>query len=548
METMEVIISILTLLGGVGAFLLGFKVLSENIEKLASGSLKRLFNKISKNRFIGVAIGALVTTIIQSSSATTVMIVGFVNAGIMNLFQATAMIMGANIGTTITAHIISLKELPISEVAFALAFVGIFMDMLSKKDKVKTSGLAITGLGLVFIALEFMSSAMDEFAKAGYIETILTSVNNPFLLLLLGALITAIVQSSSAVTGIIILMVGSIVESGGIIEGNALLFVILGTNIGTCITAILSSVGASVNARRASLIHLMFNVFGSIIFTVILLLWSSFMEDILMKWFNNATTQIAMFHTFFNVLTTIVFIPFINVFVKISQIIIKDKKEEQKTTYLDDRFLKTAGVAINQTVKETVLLGEIAMSTLDLAVTKFVERSRSAEAIIQEKINDIEIINREIVAYLVKVSAQEVSMKDENLISALHHTINDFIRVGEIADNMMKYTRSVIDNGIEFSDSVIESIKKLQEMLKEQFNNIKEIMLNARFELLPNIKILEDDIDRMRNELIDGHIKRLEEGKCKPQSSGVFINLISNLERAGDHLDYVADIMAGVRQ
>lgn len=548
METMEVIISILTLLGGVGAFLLGFKVLSENIEKLASGSLKRLFNKISKNRFIGVAIGALVTTIIQSSSATTVMIVGFVNAGIMNLFQATAMIMGANIGTTITAHIISLKELPISEVAFALAFVGIFMDMLSKKDKVKTSGLALTGLGLVFIALEFMSSAMDEFAKAGYIETILTSVNNPFLLLLLGALITAIVQSSSAVTGIIILMVGSIVESGGIIEGNGLLFVILGTNIGTCITAILSSVGASVNARRASLIHLMFNVFGSIIFTVILLLWPLFMEDILMKWFNNATTQIAMFHTFFNVLTTIVFIPFINVFVKISQIIIKDKKEEQKTTYLDDRFLKTAGVAINQTVKETVLLGEIAMSTLDLAVTKFVERSRSAEAIIQEKINDIEIINREIVAYLVKVSAQEVSMKDENLISALHHTINDFIRVGEIADNMMKYTRSVIDNGIEFSDSVIESIKKLQEMLKEQFNNIKEIMLNARFELLPNIKILEDDIDRMRNELIDGHIKRLEEGKCKPQSSGVFINLISNLERAGDHLDYVADIMAGVRQ
>lgn len=548
MGTMDVIISILTLLGGVGAFLLGFKVLSENIEKLASGSLKRLFNKISKNRFIGVAIGALVTAIIQSSSATTVMIVGFVNAGIMNLFQATAMIMGANIGTTITAHIISLKELPISEIAFALAFIGIFMDMLSKKDKVKTSGLALTGLGLVFIALEFMSGAMDEFAKAGYIESILTSVNNPFLLLLLGALITAVVQSSSAVTGIIILMVGSIVESGGTIEGNGLLFVILGTNIGTCITAILSSVGASVNARRASLIHLLFNIFGSIIFTIILLLWPTFMEDILMKWFNNATTQIAMFHTFFNVVTTFVFIAFINMFVKLSQIIIKDKKEERKTTYLDDRFLKTAGVAISQTVKETVLLGEIAMSTLDLAVTKFIERNRSAEDVIQEKINDIEIINREIVAYLVKVSAQEVSIKDEKLISALHHTINDFIRVGEIADNMMKYTRSVIDNGIEFSDSVIESIKQLQEMLKTQFNNIKEIMLNAKFELLPNIKVLEDEIDRMRNELIDGHIKRLEEGKCKPQSSGVFINLISNLERAGDHLDYVADIMAGIRQ
>lgn len=539
------LITIVTLLGGVGAFLLGFKVLSENIEKLASGGLKRLFNKTSKNRFIGVGIGALVTAIIQSSSATTVMIVGFVNAGVMNLFQATAMIMGANIGTTITAQIVALKSFPIVEFAAILAFIGIFMDMLAKKEKTKTVGLALSGLGLVFIALEIMSGSMEVVQQSGQIQEILQAVDNPFLLLIIGALITALVQSSSVVTSIIITMVAAGLKIGN--TGNAVLFVILGTNIGTCITALLSSIGASTNARRASLIHLLFNVFGSLIFVIILLVWPSFMEDTLMKFFPEPSTQIAMFHTFFNILTTIVFIAFINIFVKISEFVIKTKKEDQKITYLDERLIKNSGVATNQAVKETVLLGEVAMSTLDLAITKFLERDASKERDIKEKIEYIDTINRRIIAYLVQISSQEINLKDEKIISALHHTVNDFIRIGEIADNMIKYTRSVIEGDIEFSDSVNESIKEVQNMLNKQFENIKDIMLNSNFELLKDVKKLEDKIDNLRSELINGHIKRLEEGKCKPQSSGVFINLISNLERAGDHLDYVADIIAETR-
>ena len=537
----NIILAIIELLGGMGAFLLGFKVLSESIEKLASAGLKRLFNKTSKNRFIGVGIGALVTAIIQSSSATTVMIVGFVNAGVMNLFQATTMIMGANIGTTITAQIVALQSFDIVAYVAILAFIGIFMNMLGKKDKTKTIGLSLAGLGLVFISLEIMSGSMEAMKVSEQVIHLLQSVNNPFLLVLIGAGITAIVQSSSAVTTILISIVGAGITIGS--DPNAVLFVVLGTNIGTCVTALISSIGASVNARRASLIHLLFNIFGSIIFIIILLIWKDFMVDTLQKWFSSPTTQIAMFHTLFNVVSTILFIGFVNVFVKLSELIIKDKKEDKKTTYLDERFIHTPGIAINQAIKETVLLGEFAMNTLDLAITKFVEKSILAEEEIKEKISDIEIVNREIITFLVKVSSQDVTIEDEKTISALHHSLNDFIREAEIADNMVKYTRSVINNNIEFSDSVYESIKKLQGMLKEQFANIKKIMLYSDYSLIGKVKDLEDEIDHMRSTLINGHIKRLEEGKCKPQSSGIFINLISNLERAGDHLDYIADTM-----
>ena len=537
----DIILAIIELLGGMGAFLLGFKVLSESIEKLASAGLKRLFNKTSKNRFIGVGIGALVTAIIQSSSATTVMIVGFVNAGVMNLFQATTMIMGANIGTTITAQIVALQSFDIVAYVAILAFIGIFMNMLGKKDRTKTIGLSLAGLGLVFISLEIMSGSMEAMKESDKVINLLQSVNNPFLLVLIGVGITAIVQSSSAVTTILISMVGAGITIGS--DPNAVLFVVLGTNIGTCVTALISSIGASVNARRASLIHLLFNIFGSILFIIILSIWKDFMVDTLQKWFSSPTTQIAMFHTLFNVVSTILFIGFVNVFVKLSELLIKDKKEDKKTTYLDERFIHTPGIAINQAIKETVLLGEFAMNTLDLAITKFIEKSILSEEEIKQKISDIEIVNREIITFLVKVSSQDVTIEDEKTISALHHSLNDFIREAEIADNMVKYTRSAINNNIEFSDSVYESIKKLQGMLKEQFANIKKIMLYSDYSLIGKVKDLEDEIDNMRSSLINGHIKRLEEGTCKPQSSGIFINLISNLERAGDHLDYIADTM-----
>lgn len=532
---------IIKLLAGLGAFLLSFKILSENIEKLANAGLKKLFNRFSKNRFAGVGIGALITAIIQSSSATTVMIVGFVNAGVMDLFQATSMIMGANIGTTITAQIVALNSFDFAKFATLFACIGVFMNMLAKKEKTKTIGLILSGMGLVFISLGLMSDSMSGVRGNPAIQDILSSVNNPLLLLLIGALITGIIQSSAAVATIIISMVGAGLTIG--VDPNAVLYVILGTNIGTCVTALISSLGANVNAKRASLIHLLFNVFGSLIFFFILLVWKNFKIDILERFFTNEQTQIAMFHTIFNVVSTVVFLPCIGIFVKISKMIVRDKAEPKKTTYLDDRLLKSPGVALGQAVKETVRLGKISIETLELSINKFIERSTDSEEMIRSNIKDIETLNREIITYLVNVSAQDVTIGDEKLISSLHHVLNDFIRESEIADNIVKYTNKVIDNNIEFSEKVYEDIKKMASLLEIQFKNIEEIMLENNLKKIHDVKKIEDNIDVMRSTLINGHIKRLEEGKCKPQSSGIFINLISNLERAGDHLDYIADEM-----
>ena len=537
---MTYVYAVISLLGGIGSFLLGFKILSENIEKLANRGLRKILAYASKNRFIGVLIGMVVTAVIQSSSATSVMIVGFVNAGVMNLFQATSMIMGANIGTTITAQIVALESFDFSKFAVALAFIGMFMEMLCKKEKHRTIGLSFAGLGLVFLALQFMSSSMKIFRDAPAVTNLLTSINNPFLLLFIGVAFTALVQSSSAVTTIIISMVSAGLSIGS--SPNSVLFLILGTNIGTCVTALISSIGASTNAKRTSIIHLLFNVFGTAVFLIILLVWKDFAAVTLQKWFSHESTQIAMFHTIFNVISTLIFLPFINIFIKLSTIFIKDKKEDVRVTYLDDRFLNTPSIAVMQATREVITLGKEAMTALDLSLEGFLDRNLDESKRVFKHIDNVEEYNKEIIAYLVNISSKEISIHDENKISALHTVVNDLIRESEIADNVVKYTRFVIEKDIDFSEHVYKSIGELRNLLSEQFNNVEKILIEKDYSVLNKVVEIEEKIDNMRTDLIDGHIKRLEEGKCKPQSSGVFINLISNLERAGDHLNYIVDV------
>lgn len=539
---MDITLSIVGLLGGLGALLIAFKLLSDNIEKLANAGLKKLFNKTSKNRFVGVGIGALVTAIIQSSGATTVMIVGFVNAGIMDLFQATAMIMGANIGTTITAQIVSLQSIgDISAFAMLLAFIGMFVYMLSKKDMQKTFGLALAGLGLVFISLNFMSSSMKAFQEMDAVKNFLASCNNPFVLLLIGIVFTALIQSSSATTSLLISMAAAGMTIGGTTPNNAMLFIILGSNIGSCVTAILSSFGANTNAKRAAVIHLLFNTFGALICFIVLYFWRDFMALTFGKWFSgNIPSQIAMFHTFFNVFFTILFIPFINLFVKLATLIVPDKKDDEVVTYLDDRFLKTPSIAIQQTAKEILHLGKTAMKTLNIAIDGFINHDGEIGEKIAERNKKLDILNQTILEYMVKISSVGLASSDEKYLSILQHNINDFYRVAEIADNMVKYTNKLLKNDLEFSQAVYDEITELKEMLNEQFNNISEMYLTKDLKLLPKVEALEDKIDKLRSKMINDHIVRLERGDCRPSSSGVFINLVSNLERAGDHLDYIA--------
>ena len=540
---MDYTLSVVSLLAGLGAFLFGFKVLSDNIEKLATNRLRSWFDKTGKSRLAGVGIGTAVTAIIQSSSATTVMVVGFVNAGLMSLFQATTVIMGANIGTTITAYIASMAEIPLIEFVTAFTCVGVFMNMLCKSDKVKTIGLMLAGLGLVFLGLEYMSNAMSIYKDSPEFRNFLTTVSNPFLLLIIGMIFTAIVQSSSAVTSLIIVMVGQGLVIGN--GGNDVLFLVLGSNIGTCITAILSSIGANTNAKRASLIHLMFNVFGSVIFTVFLLCWPTFMQDTLVTWFPNAAgLQIALFHTFFNVVCTCIFLPMANIFVKIATHIIPGKKGAGETAgdsvLLDERFITTPSVAVSQANKAASRMAELAMQSMTIALDGFIAGDESRRAQVDELNARVADMEKRIVAYLIKISASDLSLTDERLISSIHHATSDIIRISELADNITKYTRNCKRDNIEFSAGVLKSLQEMYAKIQLLYKKTLEVFDKKDITAIKAVDEVEDSVDASRKEMVKDHIRRLNEGKCKPESSGVFINLVGNLERAADHLTYVA--------
>ena len=544
MGAMDYLLAVVALLAGLGAFLFGFKVLSDNIEKLATNRLRGWFDKTGKSRLAGVGIGLAVTAIIQSSSATTVMVVGFVNVGLMSLFQATTVIMGANIGTTITAHIASFVSFPFIEFVTMFVCVGIFMNMLSKSEKVKTIGMMLAGLGLVFLGLEYMSMAMSDFSTQPVVQDFLAGVDNRFVLLLAGIVITAIVQSSSAVTSLVITMAAS-----GLVIGNpansGVLFLILGSNIGTCITAILSSIGANTNAKRASLIHLMFNVFGAVIFTIFLLCWPGFMNDVLVRFIPDLpATQIAVFHTLFNVVCTCIFLPFTKVFVKISMKLIHEKKKGAQPAgdalLLDERFIKTPAIAVNQANKASTRMTEIAMESLRTAFNGSVAGDETAKDKVDELNFRVADLEKRIVSYLIQISASDLSYSDEKLISAIHHATSDIIRISELADNITKYTRNSKRDGIEFSSGVIKSLQDMYAKIEELYQYTLKVFDEKDITAIKAVDKVEDSIDAARKEMVADHIRRLNEGKCKPQSSGIFINLVGNLERAADHLTYVA--------
>ena len=339
----EILLFFAKVFAGTGVFLIGVSLLTSNIEQLATGGIKTLFNKTGNKKLVNVGIGTITTALIQSSGVTTVLIVGFVNVGLMSLQQAAAMIMGANIGTTITAQIAALSEFDFTKYIQILSFVGIMMAMIAKRDNIKKIGHILAGLGLVFIGLWMMSSAMKE--NQMLVQPFLESITNPFLLFLVGIVLTALVQSSSATTSIIIAMVsgGLTIGSGG----NEVLFFILGTNIGSCVTAMMSTIGASTNAKRAGVIHLLFNTLGSLVFFCILIPFPKFMEATFKSWFTVPATQIAMFHTFFNVTCTLLFLPVSNFFVKLSEFIVREKpavKPVDEGTFLDDRMLSSASL------------------------------------------------------------------------------------------------------------------------------------------------------------------------------------------------------------
>lgn len=542
MTVSQILLFLVMLLAGTGVFLVGVDLLTSNIEQLATSKIKSLFGKTADKKLVNVGIGAASTALIQSSGVTTVLIVGFVNVGIMNLHQATAMIMGANIGTTITAQIAALSAFPITDYIQVLAFAGVMIAMVCKNENIKKIGMIVAGLGLIFIGLSLMSDSMSSNKDA--IKSIFESVSNPFLLFFIGIFLTALVQSSSATTSVIIAMsvAGLTIGTGG----NEMLYIILGTNIGSCVTALMSSMGAGANAKRTSLIHLMFNTFGSVIFFIVFAFWPSFMADTFMKWFDAPATQIAMFHTFFNVTCTLIFLPFSALFVKISGLVIKEKAKAkaQAITYLDERIMSSPSLAVSQLKKETMLLSDTAMEAFRMAYRGFYDMDASVIAPVHEKIDRAVEIQQDIVNYLIHLSVKS-SCSEEKEISDLHSNVGDIMRIAEIADNFTKYTRKEIDMNLVFSPEVKQELNEMVDKIDELYGYTKQIVLYKNLSLLPMIDTVEESIDAYRKDLIDSHIERLNAGTCKPENSSIFINLVSNLERLGDHLTYIAYTVKG---
>ena len=548
--------TVIFMFASIGALLLGFELLSSNITKLCHSSLKKLFNKTQNKAIIGVGIGAIATAIMQSSGATTVMVVGFVNTGLINLAQATALIMGANIGTTITAQLAALSSFDFGAYAILTAGLGAFITMLGKKDRTKTIGNALTGFGILFLGLECMSLAIKNPDGDGNlvvyetIKNILQNVNGTgawIILFLLGIVLTAAVQSSSLITTIIIQLVGAGIYIGAG-EGatcltNNVLFLILGSNIGSCVTALMSSMGAGTNAKRASVIHLLFNAFGSILFAVLLLLWPNFMEITFVKWFKGESTQIAMFHTFFNTICTLIFLPIISVFVKTSTALVREKdskKEVHRLIYIDDRILTTPSVAVHQVRKELALMYSRSVEALNISIDAFLNKDDEKREIVDARIEELEFTNKQIIEFMVKLTNQNLAFEDECTLSSFHRTLNDVLRIAEIGDNVCKYAKYMVKHELEFSSNVMVQLGFMKNKINDLYAQTDEIFLTKNLKKMHLADSLEEEIDQMRKDLIDDHFDRLNRGECKPQNSGVFVNLVNNLERAADHMIYIA--------
>lgn len=550
---MEIFVIIMKILGGMGTLLIGMRSLSENLTRLAHTKLKGLLGRTAKNRFACVGMGAAVTVIAQNSGFTTVMVVGLVNAGIMSLFQATAMIMGANVGTTLSAWLIALGGGKFSFTIFFLAFaaIGAFMMIFSKDDRIKTVGNALGGLGLLFVGLNVMSGALnfsEGTPEYTAISNFFAGLNTPFLpviFLIVGILITALIQSSTAVNAMVITMAaaGLFDALGG---GNALFFIIIGSNIGTCVTALLSSIGANANAKRAALIHFMFNLFGAVLFMIIMLSWPGFADTLIVPAFpNNTEFQITLFHTLFNVFCTILFLPFIGMFDKLATLLVREKPEEGEEASvlginLDERLLSSPAIALAHVYKETGKVFTYAMETLNRAFDAFLKKEDSKKEKILSRNAELAKTNRQMVAYLVKISASSLTYDDEKTVSSLHYVFNDIMRIGELADNLTKYTSHYVNDGLVFSNDFLDMIQEMYDKLRRLYVLSLATFLYKDFAKLKDVDELEDEIDRDRKRLSDTHIERLNEGKCQPQNANVFINLVGNLERAGDHITYIA--------
>ena len=560
MGTTAVLSAILTLLAGIGIFLIACQMMSTNLESASSTKLKKLFAKASKSKLLGVGIGALGTAAIQSSGATSVMTIGFVNAGIISLSQAATIIYGANIGTTITAQIVALgmfgsNALSTTVIFSAFAGLGAFFTLFSKQDRWRTMGGILAGFGMLFVGLSLMSSSMGDFAALEGVKIFLARIGNPILLVLIGAIFTAIIQSSSVMTSIALTMVVT-----GLINLEQGIFLTMGSNIGSCVVAIIAGIASGKNAKRTALIHLLFNCSGVVIFLLVGWLLSLFSGGSLNFGVMFETmfpgvpqTQLAMFHTFFNVCTVIVILPLNNALVKLVCRMIPDTVVEKvessfKLRYVDDNMLRTPPLAVEQVKNEIIRMSHLAMENFDRSIEIITTLDFTKRGDFDRTEEEINFINRALVDFVVKLSNKSaLSERDHIYLSTTFRSIRDIERIGDYAENIVEYADGLMHEGSRFSEKALEEIRQLSELIHELYDKVLKAYTDEDYNYMAQANIIEEQIDDFTKMMEDNHIGRLNEGICTPSTGAHYLELSSNTERIADHLINVAKSIRSLR-
>ena len=539
------ITDVLSLLGGLALFLYGMQTMSNGLEAAAGNKMKSILEKLTSNRIKGVLVGAVITAVIQSSSATTVMVVGFVNSGLMTLKQAVWIIMGANIGTTITGQLIALD---IGAIAPLFAIGGVAVMMFVKNEKVHHVSSIFAGLGILFIGMDMMGAAMEPLQESEAFISMMTKFSNPLIGILVGAVFTAIIQSSSASVGIL-----QALAATGMVPLSSAVYVLFGQNIGTCITAVLASIGMKVNAKRTTVIHLMFNIIGTIIFTIICMVtpYVGLIESLTP---GNPVAQIANAHTIFNIATTLLLLPFGAQMAEIAEKILPDSKkaddEDLRLKYIrpfeSSYAIGNSAVAVSQVKDEVGRMSQMVAKNISDAFDTLINYDEKAKAKIIEREEYIDYLNKGISEYIVSLMANERSMDDSRKINGYYAIVSNLERIGDHAVNIVEYADDMKKWDLKFSDNVLDELAEMKKQCLASLDNVKEVDAGNAEAVLKNAVVLEQKTDDMRDKYFKKQMQRLKKGKCKPQSGIVFSEILTDFERMGDHVLNIAQEYQGM--
>ena len=530
--------TILTMAGGLGLFLFGMELMSDSIEKVAGARLRRILEIFTTNRFMGMIVGIIFTGIIQSSSACTVMVVSFVNSGLMNLYQAAGVILGANIGTTITSQLVSFN---LSKIAPLILLVGVVVMMFTKKEKVRKVAEVVVGFGILFVGLSTMSQAMANMKNEPQVVNLLMSLKNPFLATLMGFALTAIIQSSSVTVSIVLLLANQ-----DLLPLPITLYIILGCNIGACATAMLASMTGKKDAKRAALIHLLFNIIGTVIIYIALFVAGDQIVELIKSISADNGRFVANAHTLIKIAQVIMLFPFTGWLVKMTYLIVpgEDQKvgyrESYQLKYIGDKVVFNPATAVVEVIKELERMASLAEENLNRAMNALITLDEEDIEEVYEVEKNINFLNHAITDYLVKINQTTLPIEDLNSLGALFHVVNDIERIGDHAENVADAARQRKEEGVSISKEAQRELGDMLEMVNKIIRYAVEMFAKSDESHMQEIITLEDQVDEKERELQKKHVERLTKGECSPEAGMIFSDIVSGLERVADHATNIA--------